>query len=214
MLDTDILVIGAGPFGLSLAAEAKRSGLEVMVVGEPMAFWKHNMPDGMLLRSGREWHLDAAGIHSFDAFLEEERIPRSAVEPIPVEIFRRYADWFRMSKKIEAHPLRVARLRRKNGAFEAKCEGGETICARRVVGTPGLAPFHNVPPEYARVVPSGRVSHTAALVDFKPLTGKRSLIIGGRQSAFEWAALIAEGGAERVDIVYRHETPQFAFSDW
>jgi thioredoxin reductase len=40
------------------------------------------------------------------------------------------------------------------------------------------------------------------------------LIVGGRQSAFEWAALLAEAGAERVDLVYRHDTPEFTESDW
>ena len=40
------------------------------------------------------------------------------------------------------------------------------------------------------------------------------LILGGRQSAFEWAALLAEAGAERVDLVYRHDTPAFTESDW
>ena len=40
------------------------------------------------------------------------------------------------------------------------------------------------------------------------------LILGGRQSAFEWAALLGEAGAERVDLVYRHDTPAFTESDW
>jgi cation diffusion facilitator CzcD-associated flavoprotein CzcO len=213
-LVADILVIGAGPYGLSIVAEAKRCGREVVVVGEPMAFWKHNMPNGMLLRSGRDWHLDAAEIHTFDSFLDEERIPRKSGEPIPVEIFRRYADWFCMSKKIEVQSLRIARLRRVNGAFEAECESGETICARHVVATPGLEPFANVPTEFVSSISRDRISHTATLVDFRSLAGRRCLIVGGRQSAFEWAALIAEVGADSVDIVYRHETPQFTTSDW
>ena len=101
MVDTDVLVIGAGPFGLSIAAEAKRCGFDVTVVGELMAFWKQNMPSGMLRRSVREWHLDAAEIHTFEAFLDEIRVPRKTVEPIPVEIFRRYVEWFRESKKLK-----------------------------------------------------------------------------------------------------------------
>src|SRR5690349_22345157 len=56
MHNTELLVIGAGPYGLSVAAHAKDSGTDVTVVGESMAFWKQNMPDGMLLRSGPDWH--------------------------------------------------------------------------------------------------------------------------------------------------------------
>ena len=42
----------------------------------------------------------------------------------------------------------------------------------------------------------------------------RVLVVGGRQSAYEWAALIGEAGAERVDIVHRHEEPRFERVSW
>jgi lysine/ornithine N-monooxygenase len=40
------------------------------------------------------------------------------------------------------------------------------------------------------------------------------LIIGGRQSAFEWAALINEEGADAAYMSYRHPTPAFVTSEW
>jgi cation diffusion facilitator CzcD-associated flavoprotein CzcO len=214
MQSTELLIIGAGPFGLAVAAYAKLSGIAVTVVGEPMAFWKHNMPAGMLLRSGPEWHLDAAGVHTLENFLEEKHIPKADVQPVPVEIFREYADWFRESKKITVEPLRVTRLRRVDGRFEAECLSGEKIRANCVVATPGLAPFVNVPTDISASLPPDRVAHTATLVDFRSLAGKRCLIVGGRQSAFEWAALIAEAGAESVELTFRHDTPRFVASDW
>ncbi len=214
MQTTELLVIGAGPFGLAVAAHARLSGIGVTVVGEPMAFWKHNMPGGMLLRSGLEWHLDAAGVHTLESFLEEKHISRADVQPLPVEIFREYADWFRESKKITVQPLRIKRLRRVDGHFEAECDRGEVIRANRVVATPGLAPFVNMPAEISASLSADRVAHTATLVDFRSLAGKRCLIVGGRQSAFEWAALIAEAAAESVDLVFRHDTPRFVTSDW
>jgi FAD-dependent urate hydroxylase len=57
---TDLLIIGAGPFGLAIAADVQRRGLAGMVVGESMGFWKRHMPRGMFLRSGVDWHLDTA----------------------------------------------------------------------------------------------------------------------------------------------------------
>jgi cation diffusion facilitator CzcD-associated flavoprotein CzcO len=214
MQTTELLVIGAGPYGLAVAAHAKGAGLSVVVVGELMAFWKHNMPRGMLLRSGLDWHLDASGVHSLQAFLEHRRIPRTAAEPIPVEMFRDYAEWFRQSKNISVQSLRVNRLCRVNGQFEACCDNGETIRARRVVAAPGLAPFANLPDELSAAVPGDRMAHTATLVDFRGFAGKRCLILGGRQSAFEWAALMIEQGVESIDLVYRHDTPRFAIADW
>ena len=53
-----LLIIGAGPFGLAVAADARYHGLPVSVIGKPMAFWRENMPRGMVLRSASDWHLD------------------------------------------------------------------------------------------------------------------------------------------------------------
>ena len=39
-------------------------------------------------------------------------------------------------------------------------------------------------------------------------------VIGGRQSAYEWAALLCDHGAARVDVVHRHETPRFEKVSW
>jgi cation diffusion facilitator CzcD-associated flavoprotein CzcO len=46
------------------------------------------------------------------------------------------------------------------------------------------------------------------------LKGKRVLIIGGRQSAFEWAALLHEQGADAVNLSFRHPAPSFQQADW
>jgi cation diffusion facilitator CzcD-associated flavoprotein CzcO len=87
-----LLVIGAGPYGLATAACAKNAGIEQLVVGKPMAFWRENMPAGMFLRSGPDWHLDAAGVNTFMAYLDERGIDPSEVDPIPVALFLDYVD--------------------------------------------------------------------------------------------------------------------------
>ena len=46
------------------------------------------------------------------------------------------------------------------------------------------------------------------------MRGKRCLIVGGRQSAFEWAALLHEAGAAEVHVSHRHDSPEFAVADW
>src|SRR5438477_8551675 len=50
-LDSPVAVIGAGPHGLSAAAHLRHLGIEPTVFGDPMAFWRDQMPAGMLLRS-------------------------------------------------------------------------------------------------------------------------------------------------------------------
>jgi cation diffusion facilitator CzcD-associated flavoprotein CzcO len=210
---TSLLVIGAGPYGLSVAANAKDHGIETVVLGRPMEFWRENMPEDMFLRSGPNWHLDAAGVHTLDAYLEERRIAPVEVDPIPLALFVEYAEWFRTRKGLEVCEGMVAELTKPDGQFEAVLESGERIAAQWVVAAPGVRHFANLPPWAAQVEPQ-RATHTSELVRFKDLAGARVLIAGGRQSAYEWAALIGEAGAERIDIVHRHPVPAFDRVSW
>src|SRR5258708_2001935 len=47
----DIAIIGAGPYGLSLAAHLRESKRSVRIFGSPMHSWSHHMPQGMHLKS-------------------------------------------------------------------------------------------------------------------------------------------------------------------
>ncbi len=85
---------------------------------------------------------------------------------------------------------------------------GDTITADQVLAAPGIRTTPHLPDW--RTVPAGRRSHTSELVRFDDLAGARVVIVGGRQSAYEWAALLCDHGAERVDVVHRHDTPAFA----
>src|SRR4029453_3716273 len=78
---------------------------------------------------------------------------------------------------------------------------------------PGVGFFPNRP-DWAGSVPPGRAAHTCDLVRLEDLSGARVLIVGGRQSAYEWAALLAEHGAERIDLVHRHDVPRFERVSW
>jgi cation diffusion facilitator CzcD-associated flavoprotein CzcO len=212
-LATQLLVIGAGPYALATAALARERGVETIVIGHPMGFWRTNMPERMFLRSGPDWHLDATGVHTLEAYLEERGIAAADVDPIPVGLFLDYADWFREAKGIEVSEDLVASLAKSNGRFEATLQSDARIAAEVVVAAPGIRHFANVPDWAASLGPE-RAAHTCDLVRFDDLAGRRVLIIGGRQSAYEWAALAREAGAERIDVVHRHDVPRFARVSW
>ncbi len=212
-MDTQLLVIGAGPYALSTAALARESGIDTVILGRPMAFWRENMPEGMFLRSGPDWHLDGAGVHTLEAYLDERQIRPDEVDPIPIGLFLDYADWFRESKELDVREDFVTRLEKTNGRFAATLESGEHVVADAVVAAPGVR-HYTCRPEWAGSLPPDCSAHTCDLVNFDDLSGARVLIVGGRQSAYEWAALIGEHGAERVDVVHRHEVPRFEQVSW
>jgi FAD-dependent urate hydroxylase len=210
---TSLLVIGAGPYALSTAAFARQHGIDTVVVGRPMGFWREHMPAGMFLRSGSDWHLDAAAIHTLEAYLEERAIAPADVDPLPIGLFLDYAEWFRQAKGIEVCEDQVADLTKPDGWFVAVLDSGARVATDAVVAAPGIYHFANLP-AWAGSVPPGRAAHSCDQVRFEDLSGARVLIVGGRQSAYEWAALLAEHGAERIDLVHRHDVPRFERVSW
>ncbi|MEU7060279.1 NAD(P)-binding domain-containing protein [Streptomyces sp. NPDC046197] len=210
---TRMLVVGAGPYALSAAALAREHGIDTVTVGRPMGFWREHMPDGLLLRSGPDWHLDATGEHTLRAYLRERRLTADEVDPIPVSVFLGYADWFRHAKQIAVREELVTGVTRHDGTFETEFSGGGRVRSDVVVAAPGVGYFGELP-GWAAEVPPDRAAHSSDLICFDTLSGRRVLIVGGRQSAYEWAALISEHGAERVDVVHRHPAPRFAPVSW
>jgi FAD-dependent urate hydroxylase len=210
---TQLLVIGAGPYALSTAAYADELGIDTVIVGRPMAFWRENMPQGMFLRSGADWHLDAGSVCTFEAFLDERQIMPADVDPIPIRLFLEYAAWFQHVKKIDVRQDLVVDLAKPDGRYEATLTSGELILADAIVCAPGIRHYASLP-DWAASIPDGRAAHTCDLVKLDPLAGARVLIVGGRQSAYEWAALIREHGAERIDIIHRHDVPRFERVSW
>lgn len=209
-----LLIIGAGPYGLSLAAYAAHHHLEHVVVGRPMEFWKQNMPPGMFLRSPLEWHIDPLGVHTFARYVEVHGFDTSSLVPLPIQMALDYFSWFQAQKGIVVAETYVQRLDHEGGTYRATLDDHSVIRARNVVVATGIKYFSHTPPELAGLLPAGRFTHTSGLVEFSRLAGRRCLIIGGRQSAFEWAALLKEDRASEVHVAYRHETPAFSESDW
>jgi FAD-dependent urate hydroxylase len=210
---TDLLVIGAGPYAYAAAAFARARGIDVRMVGRPMAFWREQMPAGMFLRSGSDWHLDAAGEHTFEAYFEDRGLRRTDHDPIPIEVFLDYTEWFRERKALDVDDRLLSALTASDGTFLATLEDGSTISADKVLAAPGIAHFAHLPTWYD-AVPVDRRAHTSELVSFAGLAGARIVVVGGRQSAYEWAALLCDHGAERVDVVHRHPIPTFAKVSW
>jgi FAD-dependent urate hydroxylase len=209
---SSLAVVGAGPYGVAVAAHARERGIDTTVVGRPMEFWTRHMPDGMFLRSGLDWHLDAAGEHTFKAFAEERGIAAQDVDPVPIAVFLDYAAWFQAHKRVDVVEQLVTSVTREDGRFVLTADDGTVRTADRIVVTPGARYFPRLP-DWASAL-RHRGAHTVDFVNFDGVAGAHVLVVGGRQSAYEWAALLGEHGARRVDIVHRHPEPRFDRVSW
>ena len=200
--DIDVAVIGAGPYGLSAAAHLRRAGVDVRVLGEPMSFWR-SMPTGLLLRSN--WTAtciaEYRGELSLDAFCAGTR---TRVErPVPLTRFVDYGMWVQRQVAPDVDRRLVQALETSRGGFRLTLADGTAVSARRVVVAAGIEPFANRPGVSAGL-PSELASHTGDHRDFRRFSGTRVLVVGGGQSALEYAALLRESGA-RAEVAVRAE---------
>ena len=199
---TEVAVVGAGPYGLAVAAALRNSGVDHRVIGDPMSFWRQ-MPQGMLLRSN--WTatcmVDYRGPLSLDAYCKAtgSRIDR----PIPLERFIQYGNWVQQRVAPDVDRRMVARVEADGAGFRLALDDGEELRAARVVVAGGIAPFARRPPQLA-ALPPDHASHTSEHRTFSRFAGRQVLVVGGGQSALESAALLHEAGAS-VEVLVRQD---------
>ncbi|MFI5678170.1 NAD(P)-binding domain-containing protein [Streptomyces cellulosae] len=199
----DLLVVGAGPYGLSIASHAAAAGLNLRVLGRPMASWRDHMPRGMFLKS-EPWAsnlADPAGRWRLEAYCTTQGLTARHAQPIPVEEFAAYGLWFAHHAVPGVDERMVSRVTARPAGFEAVTEDGEVLRARTVALAVGVMPFVEVPSPLHGLHPA-LVSHSSHHSDLGRFRGKDVTVIGGGQAALETAALLAEQGT-RVRVLAR-----------
>lgn len=190
----EVAVVGAGPYGLSVAAHLKRAGIAAHVFGEPMAFWRHNMPKGMILRSPwRATHLSDPGrALSLEAYASSCGIDSG--KALPLEKFVAYGEWFQRHAVPDVDRRAVRLIDTARNGFRLRLADGDILSADRVIVATGLLNQDYRPPLFQHLPPA-LVSHTSEHADLSAFRGKRVAVVGRGQSACESAALLDEAGA-------------------
>ena len=194
-------IVGAGPYGLATAAHLRSRGVGTRTFGEPMEFWLRQMPRAMRLRSSKRSSSIGSPNVGFSLGDYAAQAGREIEDPIPAEDFIAYGRWFQRRVAPECDSRRVVDIAWASEGFSILLDDGHSLRARHVVVAGGIGPFAYVP-EVFRGLPSEVATHSAQHVDFDRFAGKRVVVIGSGQSAFESAALLSESDAE-VEIVAR-----------
>ncbi|PJE99618.1 dimethylaniline monooxygenase [Streptomyces carminius] len=210
----DLVVVGAGPYGLSIAAHAAAAGLTVRTFGRPMASWRDHMPEGMFLKS-EPWSSnlsDPAGKHTLAAYCAGRGLRAEHGRPLPLDVFTDYGLWFGERAVPRVDEERVVCVRRGPDGFLVETAEGVAHGARTVALAVGVMPFVHVPGTLG-ALPRELATHSSHHRDLSVFRGRDVTVLGAGQAALETAALLAECGAHprvvaRADHVDWNTPPQ------
>ena len=203
----DVAVVGAGPYGLSAAAQLKSRGIDFRVFGQPMIFW-HRMLPRINLKSpdfGTNIYTAERG-HTFVEWCKEKGYSRQ--EPIPMARFTEYGIDIQRRFLPMVETAAVENIQREGDGFAVSLGNGTHFRARKVISAVGLSYFANIPAPLDKL-PRYFVSHTSHHSNYDGWAGKEVVVLGGGQSALEAAAALNEAGA-KVHIAVRAPDVYFA----
>lgn len=212
MSDTsvDVAIVGAGPYGLSLAAHLRAAGVSFRIFGQPMQGWVAHMPVGMRLKSeGFASNLyDPEGAFTLERFCRERGIPYAdSGLPVARETFIDYGVAFQERFLPGLECKNLVGLDRDADGFVLRLADAERVLARRVVLAVGIAGYGYVPDELASL-PAQVVTHSSRHADLQSFAGRRVALVGGGSSAIDLADLLTEAGAE-VQLIARRQALRF-----
>ncbi len=193
-MDEPVLVVGAGPAGLAVAASLRRRGVDPLVVDRGSA-----VGDSWRARYDR-LHLHTPRIQSG---LPGMPIPKSAGRWVSRDDMAAYLADYAAHHGIEPRfGSEVRRLDRDGDSWTADTGDGK-LRARQVV----LASGYNSDPVLPRWPGAdsyaGRLMHASAYANSGPFRGKDVLVVGAGNTGAEIAADLAEGGAASVRLAVR-----------
>lgn len=189
-----VLIIGAGPAGLAVAAELRRAGVESEILERGTAV-------------GSSWraHYDRLTLNTCRWF------SKLSYEPFPknVGVFPTRDEWVSyLESYAERHEVRVrygvrvARIDPCDGGWRVTTPDGDRV-ARRVVVATGHQHTPLLPDWPGRQAFGGRLLHASEYRNAAGFAGADVLVVGAGCSAMDIAYDLITGGAARVRMAVR-----------
>jgi thioredoxin reductase len=200
--DVDVVVVGAGPYGLSIAAHLRGRGVDFRIFGQPMKTWQTAMPKGMFLKSEgfASTLYDPDRTFTLEKYCADNGEDYSALgTPVPLAMFIAYGLAFQQRFVPDLDQRSVTRILERDGGFVVTLEDGVEVTARAVILAIGISSFAYVPPNLS-ALPRQFVSHSSEHLEFDEFAGRDVALIGAGSSAIDIAGLLHEAGARPVIV--------------
>jgi thioredoxin reductase len=194
----EVAIVGAGPYGLSIAAHFRRRGIPFRIFGKTMDSWASHMPDGGCLKSdGFASNIyDPDNTFTLRQFCAEQGIEYADTGiPVRLETFAAYGLAFKKRMLADLDERMIENIDRTTDGFVLRLQGGETLEARRVILAVGITHFEYVPENLAHL-PSEFLTHSYQHKNLERFRGKSVVVIGAGASAIDLAGLLRDAGAD------------------
>ena len=209
-MNTEVTIVGAGPYGLSLAAHLRVHHITFRILGIPMDFWLTSMPEGMSLKSDGQASsiYDPACSFTLSKYCAEENLPYSDLGmPVTLESFVSYGVAFQQRIVPTVEQRVVTCVTSNQEGFTLSLDNGETFATRNLILAIGVGYFAHVPLALAELA-DAYATHSSRHADLSAFAGQDVAIIGGGASALDLAALLNRAGARPV-VVTRGPAVEF-----
>ena len=202
-MDTEVLVVGAGPAGLAVAAMLRAKGRAALVIekaGEVGASWR---------RHYERLHLHTVkGLSALPGLPFADDAPRYVPRRAVVDYLVAYAARAQIAPLFGEEAMAIER--EGDGRWRTSTRAGRSFRSAAVVLATGANDVPFVPEIEGRAAFAGTVVHSRDYRSGAPFAGRRVLVVGMGNTGAEIALDLAESGAapalsvrSPVNIVHR-----------
>lgn len=166
---TQLFIIGSGPYGLAAAKLAQTRGMDYLVSGLCMSFWKQHMPEGMKLRTQCDWG-DSTDL---EKFLQQRQLTLGQIPPVSREFFIDFVETTAKFQQLSWTPGQVIQMNYEQDIFKCIMDNGDVICAQNILLATGYYDYRFIHTELAAIFPEQRRTHTADCTRFSQFEQQR-----------------------------------------
>ena len=183
--DYTVAIVGAGPYGLSLANYLSSQGTSFIIFGKTFDLWRKHTFDTMNLRSD---YATSELSHPNDRYRFSHYCSDTGISvndisgQLPVSVFRNYIDWCLARIPFSVNNQMIINIKHGNSGFSIQTEKGDKILVQKVVLATGIAHQLYIPEIF--LAHPGTL-HSYRTAEIQKINAKKVLVVGSGQSAAE-----------------------------
>lgn len=188
-MKTNVLIIGAGYYGISTACYLAQKNISFIIIGKPFTLWfNHILGDAALRSELIETEMYVPGSpYNLIKFIKKQ-YPGKAKEMLKKEIsmklFKEYLTWIKKELSFKINENEAISIRETKEGFHTILANKEKVDSKAIVIATGMG-VHRYIPKCLTGFHSKKILHAWDVNQYKSLKNKKILIIGTGQSAAE-----------------------------